>query len=244
MKYLLICTAAFSAFSVQSAPMTVGIGASASSSLYNYKNKNFYSPVPVVSYQGDYFYINAPEVGVYLYNDDVNTISLLASYDPHEFDPKDAVNSLSKLSKRDATLFAGVGYSLNTGLGDFTTTVLLDTLGKSKGMKVDTSWSYTYTFNQWYLAPVVGVEWNNKKQNNYYYGVDREESIKSGVEMYQAKSSFTPYTGVNLGYKFDDNWDAAFFADATYTPKEQKESPLSSNKSVNYTTGFTVSYTF
>lgn len=244
LKNIILCLIFFAAFNSIAAPLTVGAGVAVSSSPYKYKDKTTYDPLPLLSYYGDDFYIDGPEFGLNIFKNEQQQLTLIASYDLHHFDPKYAIDSLKKVSKRNATLFSGVGYTLYTSVGDFTTTVLQDTLGKSKGMKINAEWSTMTDFNQWSLGYVAGVEWNSKKQNRYYYGLDKNESLKSGVVMYEPKSSLTPYTGFTVAYAFNPEWVAILFANAYFTPEEQKKSPLSSGKSVAYTSGIAVSYSF
>lgn len=243
MKYIMLCLVPLFSSNVSASDFSLGLGGTASAPPYKYKSKNIYSPLPMFNYQNKYLYADTSGIGIKLFEGERQRFSLFSSYDGSEFNPEDAIKELEKVSKRKSTVYAGFGYNLYTGAGDLAVNILQDTLGKSQGMKVNASWSVNSYYTQWILGYNVGVEWNNKKQNQYYYGVDKKESLKSDVSTYESKSSFTPYTGVNITYLLNDKWTAAVFVDAYFIPNQQKHSPLSSGKDVLYSVGGVVTYT-
>ncbi len=46
------------------------------------------------------------------------------------------------------------------------------------------AWLYRYTNGGLTVTPGIGVQWNSENQNEYYYGVSRKESARSGLRGY------------------------------------------------------------
>ena len=56
-----------------------------------------------------------------------------------------------------------------------------DTLNNSNGLVGDVTYLYKFNLDALTLVPGVGVMWNSKNQNKYYYGVSANESRRSGL---------------------------------------------------------------
>ena len=65
---------------------------------------------------------------------------------------------------------------------------------------------YRYTNGNLTLTPGIGVEWNSDNQNEYYYGVSRHESRRSGMRSYDPDSSWNPYLELSANYRFLGDW--------------------------------------
>ena len=52
---------------------------------------------------------------------------------------------------------------------------------------------YRYTNGGLTVTPGIGVQWNSENQNEYYYGVSRKESARSGLRGYNPNDSWSPY---------------------------------------------------
>ena len=68
-------------------------------------------------------------------------------------------------------------------------------LDNSNGIIWDMAWLYRYTNGGLTVTPGIGVQWNSENQNEYYYGVSRKESARSGLRGYNPNDSWSPYTG-------------------------------------------------
>ena len=72
-------------------------------------------------------------------------------------------------------------YSHNAEWGTLRTTFTGDTLNNSNGTVGDVTYLYKFNLDALTLVPGVGVMWNSKNQNKYYYGVSANESRRSGL---------------------------------------------------------------
>ncbi|CAK9884181.1 MAG: MltA-interacting protein [Candidatus Erwinia impunctatus] len=96
--------------SVQADEFSLGAAALMTSNPY-VGSKDQVFPVPVLGYEGEIGYFRGLTGGIYLWNDEVNTLSINAYYLPMYFKPADSdVNAMKRLDKRRSTLMAGVGY--------------------------------------------------------------------------------------------------------------------------------------
>lgn len=68
------------------------------------------------------------------------------------------------------------------------------------------AWLYRYANGGFTLTPGIGVAWSSQKQNDYYYGVSRRESARSGLKRYKADDGWAPYLEVSANYTFASNW--------------------------------------
>ncbi len=101
------------------------------------------------------------------------------------FKPGDSDSEqMRRLDKRKSTVMAGLSYVHNTPYGFLRTTIAGDTLDNSNGINWDLARLYRYTNGNLTLTPGIGVEWNSDNQNEYYYGVSRHESRRSGMRSY------------------------------------------------------------
>lgn len=73
-------------------------------------------------------------------------------------------------------------------------------LDNSNGIVWDMAWLYRYTNGGLTVTPGIGVQWNSENQNEYYYGVSRKESARSGLRGYNPNDSWSPYTELSASY--------------------------------------------
>ncbi len=67
------------------------------------------------------------------------------------------------------------------------------TLDNSNGFIWDLAWLYRYTNGALTLTPGIGVQYNSENYNDYYYGVSKNESRRSGLKSYSADDGWNPY---------------------------------------------------
>lgn len=85
---------------------------------------------------------------------------------------------------------------------------------------------YRYTNGNLTLTPGIGVEWNSDNQNEYYYGVSRHESRRSGMRSYDPDSSWNPYLELSANYRFLGDWSVYGVARYTRLSDEITDSPM------------------
>ncbi|MFI3309005.1 MipA/OmpV family protein [Ewingella allii] len=226
-KTLSIATAAVLC-SHAAAAGTWSLGASALVDVNPYKGYDTkVLPVPIISYEGDDFYFHTLTAGYYLWKDDQNKFSLTATYIPFGFKPDDSDDSqMKRLDKRRGTLMAGLAYSHIEDWGTIRTTFNGDVLDNSDGMVADLAYLYTFHQDNWALVPGIGVQWSSSNENQYYYGINSNESRRSGLSSYSPDDSFSPYLELSAKYDINKDWQAFFMGRYIRLDSEVKDSPM------------------
>lgn len=184
-------------------------------------------PVPVINYESDNFWFRGLGGGYYLWNDKADKLSITAYWSPLYFKPGDSDDRrLRELDKRKSTMMAGLSYIHNTEYGFLRTTLAGDTLDNSNGIVWDLAWLYRYTNGALMLTPGIGVQWNSENQNEYYYGVSRKESSRSGLRSYDPESGWNPYLEISANYNFLGDWSVYGTARYTRLSDEVTDSPM------------------
>lgn len=151
----------------------------------------------------------------------------MAYWSPMYFKPDDSTDhQLRRLDKRKSTVMAGVSWSHHTLYGFLRTSLAADVLDNSNGVVGDVAWLYRYVNGGFTLMPGIGVAWSSQKQNDYYYGVSRRESVRTGLERYKVDSGWAPYLEVSANYSFASNWGIYGAARYSRLSDEVKNSPM------------------
>jgi len=205
---------------------SVGAGVGVVDRPYKQYDRDIY-PIPVITYEGDNFWFRGLGGGYYLWNDQTDKLSVTAYYSPTYFKPGDSDDSqLRRLNKRKSTMMAGLSYVHNTEYGFLRTKLAGDTLDNNNGIVWDLAWLYRYTNGGLTLTPGIGVEWQSENYNDYYYGVSRSESRRSGLNSYDADDGWNPYLELTASYRFADDWSLYGTGRYTRLSDEIKDSPM------------------
>lgn len=206
--------------------LTLGAGVGGVEQPYKgYDSKTYL--IPAVSYDGDSFWFRGLGGGYYLWNDTADTLSLIAYWSPVCFRPDNSINhQLRQLDKRKSTMMAGMSWSHYTPYGFLRSSLAADVLDNSKGVVADVAWLYRYANSSFVLTPGIGVEWSSQNHNNYYYGVSRRESVRTGLERYQAGNGWAPYLEVSVNYNFLGNLSIYGTVRYTRLSEEVVDSPM------------------
>lgn len=207
---------------------TWSLGASALGDVNAYRGyDNKILPVPIVSYDSDDFYFKSLTAGYYLWKDSSNKFSVTATYIPFGFDPDDSDDhQMKRLNKRRGTLMGGLAYSHVEDWGTLRATFNGDVLNNSNGLVADAAYLYPIHQDNWALVPGFGVMWSSSNQNDYYYGVTKGESRRSGLSSYSADDSFSPYAEISARYNFTRDWQGFFTGRYIRLADEVKDSPM------------------
>jgi len=202
------------------------------------------SPVPLVNYEGEYFFLRGLTAGAHIYKDELNELSLTVSYMTQSFDASESDNSaMRQLDDRDASMFAGAAYRVSSEWGVAKLSLSADVLDTSHGFIADASYAYPFKISFLKLRPVVGLEWTSEDFNDYYYGVSEKESLKSGLDRYRAGSGVNPYLGLNLKINLAEDFDLMLSTKAKSLSEEITDSPMV-DRDVKYSFGVGMSYSF
>ncbi|XTZ36810.1 MipA/OmpV family protein [Salmonella enterica] len=221
---VLTATAAMAANAEETFSLGVGVGVE-ETPYKEYDRKVV--PVPVITYEGDDFWFRGLGGGYYLWNDGSDKLSVTAFYFPWGFKPKDSDDQqLRRLDRRKSTMMMGLSYIHDTQYGFLRTTLGGDVLDNSNGIIWDLAWLYRYTNGALTLTPGIGVEWASDSQNEYYYGVSRSESRRSGLDSYDPDNSWSPYLELTASYRLTDSWSVYGSGRYTHISDEIKDSPM------------------
>lgn len=188
-------------------PWSLGAAALVTPNPYKGDQDRVY-PVPMIGYEGEDFYLRGFNAGYYLWNDKTDKLSATIYYSPLGFKPKDSdYSSMRALDRRKSTLMGGLSYVHNTDYGFLRTVLAGDMLGNSNGITWDSAWLYRYNSERLTLTPGIGVQWSSENHNDYYYGISKNESARSGLKAYDPGSSWSPYVELSVNYKLTDDWN-------------------------------------
>lgn len=221
----------------------VGIGVAAQSRIYKEYDRRV-SGVPVLSYEGDVFFIRGLAVGLNLYRESGHNIFADVHYEYLNFNPKDTNNlQLKELDRRKATAMAGIGYNYRDTWGVLYLRASADILGKSNGILVDAGYIYPFMLGRIRVVPRIGIEWASENHNNYYYGISEKESVRSGLPAYELSNDFSPYLDLSLQYAIDRDWGVFMRGRVNALSSDIKDSPMV-DKSYGIALGMGVKYSF
>lgn len=207
-------------------PWSIGAGALVSPNPYKGDQNRVY-PAPLLGYEGENFYLRGFNAGYYLWNDRVDKLSVTAYYSPLHFRPKDSnYDSMRALDHRHSTVMAGMSWVHNTDYGFLRTVLTGDILDNSNGITWDTAWLYRYSADRLTMMPGVGIVWDSKNQNDYYYGVSHKESRRSGLDAYDAGNSWSPYVELFVNYKLNADWNLFGMGRYMRLSKDVTDSPM------------------
>lgn len=182
-----------------------------------------YSVLPTLFYDNDFIYAEGDEVGFYLIEDEKNELRLNAYFDGSSYRPS---GPLSELDKREWSILAGASYMRITPLGGFKVQVGHDILNRSNGIVATLAYWTEFEAGSWSVYPELGLQWNNARYNQYYFGVSEDEAKRSDIKQYQAKKSMQPYANLIVDYRFNKNWDIFTNLSINYLSNEQYQSPM------------------
>ncbi len=202
----------------------LSIGANYTIDYQPYKGKRTYQSVlPTGFYDNGRFYLEGDEAGIYLLNDEHNELRLNAAYDGNSYDPSGV---LAGLERRKWSVMAGGSYMRITPFGGFKAQIGTDVLSRSKGTVATASYVAEITKGKWSFYPEIGLQWNDAKYNQYYFGVTPEETQRTGIATYQPSSSIHPYMSLATDYEFSKHWSAFGTLNVDFLSKQQSNSPM------------------
>lgn len=206
--------------------VTLGVGVGVIGHPYKQYHSDIY-PIPAIDYESEHLWFHGLGGGVYLWNDKSDKLSLTAYWSPLYFKPGDSDNNqLRKLDRRQSTMMAGLSWMHFTAYGYLRTVLAGDTLDKSNGLTWDAAWLYRYNNGNLTVTPGIGVQWSSDNINNYYYGVSKAESARSGLRSYDADNGWSPYLELAVNYKLTDSWSVYGVGRYTRLSDEITESPM------------------
>lgn len=208
-------------------------------------SKDFRAVVmPVINANyGERFYINGLQAGAWLIESEDKRLRFGVSADARfGWDADD--NSRTKgMNDRDFSVDIGPVLRWQTDYGTINAQWGFDAGNASKGQNIQLQFIRSlYRSEKLKLNGMVGMQWNDKKFNDYYFGVDQNE-VRPDRPAYQAGAGMQFQMGVNGIYSVKENHALFFGVMVSQLGKEQSDSPIVETKTqpmgfVGYSIGF------
>ncbi|ODB83697.1 hypothetical protein A3193_12545 [Candidatus Thiodiazotropha endoloripes] len=173
---------------------------------------NYLAAMPVIAYRGERFHANLGNPGLSFFNGTTNfgglgyslvkqdnfKLDLVGRIRAMGIDPDDN-DELEGLDERKPGFDVGIDLLWGSDLGELNGQLLTDVSNRSKGQELIVSYAYPLKQGDWSFRPEFGVSWQSSKLSDYYFGVDDDET-GGGLESYEAKSTMTPFLGIQAEY--------------------------------------------
>lgn len=184
-------------------------------------------PMPLLRYEGERLFVNGYTAGAYLWKDERQRLFVGASLLPQYFRSSKSDDwAMKQLDNRNISVLATLGYGIDTEWGSLSLRASGDVTGTSDGFLADVSYSYTLRAGDFSLTPGAGVLWTSSDHNDYYYGISRSESSRSGLRRYSPDSGFSPYLRVAAGWDMTEHWSLYASWTAMFLSDEIRNSPM------------------
>lgn len=179
----------------------LGIGVQNGKSMYKGVGTET-NPFPFFSAQKGNFKLIGNRAEYHLIDNGKFQLKALGHYRLEGFEADDS-SFLAGMSEREGALELGIGTSLTTAAGQFSTSLLSDVSGTHEGHELSIGWEKTYPLNaQWLVKPSAKMHWRSEDLNNYYYGVASHEATVDRLA-YTADSGTSYQLGIDAFYLID-----------------------------------------
>lgn len=192
---------------------------------------------------GDRFYINALQAGVWLLDSDDKRLRFgLATQARFGWDADDGKLTRG-MNDRDFTIDLGPTVRWQTNYGTFNAQWGFDIGGASNGQTAELQYiKNLIRGNTFKLNSSMCVTWNNKKFNDYYFGVEANETSFTRP-VYSAGSGTEFKVGVNGSYAIGKDSFVLFGTSVTRLSNEQYNSPIVETRLQPFSyLGYSISY--
>ncbi|WP_131667577.1 MipA/OmpV family protein [Psychrobacter pygoscelis] len=182
--------------------------------------------LPGVFYDNNKVYARGNTFGAYILNDGTHQLDAFVQVVGSSFDPEDANGALAGLDERKLTGMTGLSYLQRTPIGGLRAQIATDIAGRSDGSIARLSYLAKFSDDKLTVYPSVGVEWNDSKYNDYYFGISETEAAKTGLPSYSPGASINPYISVSGMYDFNDQWAGFASQSFDHLSSKQYNSPM------------------
>ena len=181
-------------------------------------------PVPWINWRWDRLHIDGMSAGYDLAQKPSYTMSLVIQ---PRFDQVSAGESpdLSAIRSRSMSLDGGVSVGTRYAGISFSLSAVHDTLGKSHGsvLAAGLSKGLPYAGSWWVLS--TGIDWEDRRSTNYYFGVSPSEAGPSRPA-YSPASAVNAHVGVFCLHPLGGKWTAVLGTQYTKLGHSIADSPL------------------
>ena len=213
-------------------PWGIGLGAVASQSPYAGEGTRVI-PVPLLSYEGERFYLRGLTGGWRLVDTPALELGLIARarLDGVDIDDLDRGQLLRNgvdpdlLDDRKRGLDAGLEAEWSGVGGELQLELLTDVSGRSRGQEASLHYGYPMRAGGGLLTPIVGATWWSSDLADYYYGT-RPAEVARGVRDYRPGAVTIPHVGVSFLRPLGRTWSLVGSLRYSRLPGAIGDSPL------------------
>lgn len=218
----------------------LGVGAM-STPKYPGASEQKFRAVPMVGVSHDRFFFGSNDavptapfgLGAYLYRDQHWQAGIALSYDlfgpRKESDDETRLHGLGDIDRTaHATLFGRYTHDWFSAYSSVTT----DIGGKHEGTQIRLGADMRHELTP-KLTLITGpcITWSSSQSNQTFYGVDAEQSARSGYSQYSPKAGISDVSfSVGANYSLTRNWNIGARATASYLPTKISDSPVVGSK--------------
>lgn len=218
-------------------PWSVGIGGIYTFNAYK-DTKDTKLIIPMLTYIGKRLTVAGPYVGYKLLQKKSMTLAAQVFLYPLNFKPsKSSDPDIQKLDKRKYTIMGGVRSDITLNRNNKIQVGASKSIYGANGYFLNGQYNYTHTRfingNVLIIRPSAGIEWHSKALNNYYYGISEAEYIRTGLDQYNASSSFNPFVAISFLYNFKRVWTLGLTSRITFLPSTIQNSPMVDKNRIN-----------
>ncbi len=122
---------------------------------------------------------------------------------------------LAGLEERDEAVEGGFYVYHTTDMGRMRFSFLSDISNEHDGHTADLNYTFDLKSGDWYINPMVGLNWISSDKVDHLFGVSSAEETATRLS-YEGDSTVNVYTGVRGRYEFSNNWDVNLQAGVTH----------------------------
>jgi len=190
----------------------------------------FILPTPVIFLEYEIFYVRWSQMGVYFYGGEDWGLSLMLQPRPYGYKADDS-QYLEGMSDRKSSWEGGLSLAGKNDLGFAEIIYAHDLLNSSNRSLIRAEIGTKIKYKQWTFVPSLMLFWFSKGFNDYYYGVNENEST-------QTREEYHPNAGINgafqsyLNYQLSSEWGILTNIRADYLNSTISNSPIVSDKHI------------
>ena len=191
------------------------------------------TPVPLVSYEGQYVFFRGITAGVHVLKSDGISLDAVITpgfggIDASDFSRADLARrgiNRDNLQDRSRSIDAGLQATWRGAAGQLKLEATTDVSGNSKGQEYSLRYGYAMPMGAFTVTPSAGVKFLSNKVANYYYGILPEE-VRRGLPNYRPGGALIPEIGVSLTRPIGPKWALVINARYSELPDKISNSPL------------------
>lgn len=233
----LLLTSLVASFNLQ-AQLSIGIAVAHAQSPYHGISSNPNTLPAYINYEGKHGYFRGIEGGLHLWSQGERgkkfTVSALGALRMEGYKASDS-DYLRGMDKRQWSLDAGLGTSIELGYNRFSTRLITDTLRRHKGYAASVGYARIIPVTKKFmLVPSGHATWQSSNLLDYYFGVtDKEVNSNLGRDAYKAKGDVQLRTSLLANYDITTNTSLMLVATVRKLPNSVTDSPLVSRDYVS-----------